>query len=185
MMIMTRPSGNALGRSAKRSCTRPNHSPPADTTQPLELWPHQKAALIATHEAIGRGVSEGLWAMPTGCGKTVTFATLARELDRLTLILVHRDELIGQTLNTLAEIWPDAPVGVIKAECDEWDDDQQVVVASVQSLRNGRLDRMPRERFAFIIADEAHHAVAPTWRAIIDHFRHEFLLGGNGNARTP
>lgn len=151
--------------------------PPPGRTQLLALWPHQEAAISATHEAIRRGVSEALWAMPCGCGKTFAFVTFARDLDRHTLILVHRDELIGQTLITLEEIWPDAPVGVIKAECDEWDDDQQVVVASVQSLRNGRLDRMPRDRFPFIIADEAHHAVAPTWRAIIDHFRHDFLLG--------
>lgn len=151
--------------------------PPARTTQAFDLWPHQKAAVSVAHEAIRRGDSAGLWAMPTGTGKTVAFVTLARDRDRHTLILVHRDELVVQTLGTLEAIWPDASVGVIKAARDEWSHGEQVVVASVQSLQNGRLARMPRDRFQFVIADEAHHAVAPTWRAIIDHFRHDFLLG--------
>ena len=38
-----------------------------------------------------------------------------------------------------------------------------VVVASVPSLHERRLERMPRDRFGLVVADEAHHAVARTW----------------------
>lgn len=147
------------------------------TYQPLTLWAHQAAARQAIFDAIKSGEMSGLVAMPTGSGKTRLFVVVARDFSAPALILTHRDELVRQTVEDIAETWPDASVGVIKAARDEWRDGQQVVVASVQSLQNGRLARMPRDRFGLIIADEAHHAVAPTWRAVIRHFDHRFLLG--------
>lgn len=149
------------------------------TNTPIRLWPHQVAAISATHSAIDRGDSAGLWSLPCGTGKTWAFVRLARDLDWPTLILVHRDELVRQTIDTLEAVWPDVSVGVVKAQRDEWQDGQQVVLASVQSLHNGRLDRMPRDRFDLVIADEAHHSAARTWRAIIAHFQHKFLLGAS------
>ena len=65
----------------------------------FDLWPHQERAIDATIAAIASGRAAGLWAMPTGTGKTVAFVTLARELDASTLVLVHRDELVRQTCN--------------------------------------------------------------------------------------
>jgi len=149
----------------------------------IELRPYQVAAVRATLGAIDQGQRAGLWAMPTGCGKTVTFTALAGQLRRRTLVLVHRDELVRQTVATVKKMFPAAPVGVIKAERNEWNrtsDGQvpSVVVASVQSLHARRLKEIPRDRFGLVIADEAHHAAAPTWGAILDHFGpHAFTLG--------
>lgn len=184
MLITTQPTRQVVGRSAESQFVRLNSTPSIGSTPPFRLWPHQQAALVAAHSAIRRGVSEGLWSMPTGTGKTVAFVTLARDLDWPTLILVHRDELVTQTVNTLEDVWPDASVGVVKAKLDDWHDDEQVVVASVQSLHNGRLTRIPRDRFELVVADEAHHAVAQTWRAVFDHFRHRFLLGTTAKSTT-
>ncbi len=147
-----------------------------DTTI-LSLWPHQQAALAAIRSSIGAGQRAGLIALPTGSGKTVVFSTLARGLDRPTLVLVHRDELVRQTIATMSTVWPDASIGVVKGNRDEWADGQQVVVASVQSLHARRLERMPRDRFDLIVADECHHAVARTWQAIVGHFNRHYLLG--------
>ncbi len=177
MPITTQPARQVTGRSGERSLIQQDCTPPTAPTQAPTLWPHQLAAVAVTHEAIRRGTDRGLWSMPTGCGKTVAFTTLARDLNLPTLTLVNRDELVSQTVNTLSDVWPDATVGVIKAKRDEWRGDEKVVVASIQSLHNGRLTRMPRDRFEFVIADEAHHAIAPSWQAAIDHFQHRFLLG--------
>lgn len=146
------------------------------TPDTLTLWPHQRAAIAATLPAIESGRVAGLWAMPTGTGKTVTFATLAQRLGWPVLILVHRDELVRQTVKTFGFVWPDASVGVVQADRNEIDG-HDVVVASVQSLHKRRLHRIPDDRFGLVIADEAHHAVARTWEAVLDHFDSRFILG--------
>lgn len=49
-----------------------------------------------------------------------------------------------------------------------------VIVASVPTLgRQGskRLEKFDPTRFKCIIIDEAHHSVAPTYMAIINHFK--------------
>ncbi len=145
----------------------------------MKLWPHQRAALEAVRASVQAGEQSGLVSMPTGSGKTALFSTAARDLGLRTLVLVHRDELVTQTIKTLEGAWASAKVGVIKAERDEWQDDQNVVIASVQSLHNGRLAGMPRDRYELIVADECHHAAAPTWRAVIEHFEHRYLLGAS------
>jgi len=144
----------------------------------LALWPHQARARDAVHAAIAAGRTSGLVVLPTGAGKTVLFLTLTRDLGRPALVLVHRDELIKQTVRSAARAWPEAAVGVVQAERDEWAGGQQLVVASVQSLHARRLERMPPGRFGLVVIDEAHHTPAASYCAVIDRFsdRH-FLLG--------
>lgn len=139
------------------------------------LWPHQRAAVRSAVDAVGRQPS-GLWTMPTGTGKTVAFATFAWELGfERTLVLVHRDELIRQTLQTFQWVWPGATQGVIQADTNEWN--RQVVVASVQSLHANRLPQYDPDLYDLIIVDEAHHAAAVSWERILEHFSARFVLG--------
>jgi hypothetical protein len=109
--------------------------------------------------------------MPTGTGKTVVFCHIIKQrLKRgRALVLVHRDELVGQTLEKLHAIVPEARTGVVKADQDEYDAD--VVVASVQSIsRRERLHKIPNSYFSTIIVDEAHHARAETYMRTLEHF---------------
>jgi hypothetical protein len=85
------------------------------------------------------------------------------------LVLVHRDELVEQTLATLRRVAPALEVGVVKAERDEVA--AGVVVASVQTLAQPR--RLERyiaagPRPVLLVTDEAHHAAAPTYRRIYE-----------------
>ncbi len=95
--------------------------------------------------------------------------------------MVHRDELIRQTILATEAVWPEATVGVVQAERDEWRGGLRgppdVVVASVPSLHRRRLDQIPRDRFGLVINDEAHHASADTFAAVLEHFEPDFLLG--------
>jgi superfamily II DNA or RNA helicase len=111
--------------------------------------------------------------MPTGTGKTLTFVTLARELGRPSLVVVHRDELLRQAVDTFGQVWPGATVGTLPGE--GWQD-AQVIVATVQSLHR-KLDLFPPDRFGLAVIDEAHHAVASMWGKVMEHFRPRFLLG--------
>lgn len=155
-------------------------SPDHDTAErePLELvWPRpvQEEALIALKGAQQAGHSSGLVVMATGLGKTWLAAFCVRELQaRRVLFVAHREEILRQSRDVFRRVLPDKDVGMFTA--DERALDADFVFASVQSL--GRhLDHWSPEHFNVIVIDEFHHAAAPTYRRIIDHFVPEFLLG--------
>lgn len=108
--------------------------------------------------------------MATGLGKTVTFANIPRK-GRM-LILSHRDELVAQPVKYF-----DCPVGIEKAECTS--DGEEVISASVQTLSRGsRLKRTFKPGdFDLIVTDEAHHALAPSYRKIVDYLDPRLHIG--------
>ena len=176
MSVQTTRPGFMPGRSGgSLSCPQESTAP---TARNQILWTHQQAARTAIHSAIRNGRQSGLIQMPCGTGKTTLFVTVARDLDFSTLCIVHTDELINQSVDAFAETWPSASIGVLKAERNEWQNGEKVVIASVQSLRNGRLAEIPRDRFGFLVIDECHHSPAKTWTAIINHFDdRKFMCG--------
>lgn len=144
---------------------------------PVVLWLHQERALAAIWQAVRARLSAGLIVLPTGAGKTVTFLAFARDQGQPALVLVHRDELVQQTVRTVGRVWPEARVGVIQGPRSEWQEGQDLVVASVQSLHPRRLARMPQDRFGLLVVDEAHHTPAQSYLAIWGHFQVAFRLG--------
>lgn len=124
-----------------------------------------------------------LLVMATGCGKTYTAGEiLRRRADHGRILwLAHRGELLEQAAATMS--------GRIGLECElekaearaNVDGDLwgacPVVVASVQTLRGRRLRRWPRDAFATIVVDEAHHAAAKGYRKILEHFADSKVLG--------
>ena len=97
------------------------------------LRPYQQEALTAIEAAWLRGVRRQIVSLPTGSGKTVIFSHLITERRGRALVLVHRDELIHQTLDKLSMIARGAAldIGVVKAERDEHGGD---VVVRVHNL---------------------------------------------------
>lgn len=140
----------------------------------LRLRPYQLAAQQAIVEARRRGFRAQLVSLATGLGKSVVIATLPELLELrpgdVTLIIAHRDELITQLVEKMKAQNPDAIVGVEKAE-ESASEDCTIVVATVQTLTGPRLNRFVTKfgrRIALFVIDEAHHAAAPTYRAIVD-----------------
>lgn len=112
--------------------------------------------------------------MATGLGKTVTFSRIARK--GRVLLLSHREELVTQPVKYYS-----CPVGIEKAE--RHSHGEEVVSASVQTLAN-RLERdfEPGE-FDMVITDEAHHALAPSYRKIYDYLRPRLHIGFTATPR--
>jgi len=133
----------------------------------LELREYQNEAINAIVSRWQAGVTRQLVSLPTGTGKTVVFAALARQLNCRTLIVAHREELVTQAVDKVAMVWPEVDAGVVMADRDE--PGRQVVVASIQSAcRPKRLKRLAEQDFRLLIIDEAHHAVADTYMKVID-----------------
>jgi ATP-dependent helicase IRC3 len=125
---------------------------------PIALRPYQVETLEAIAAAEARGIRRQVIHLPTGAGKTVIFSHLALGRPGRTLILVHRDELVVQTIDKLRMVAGDAQidVGIVKAARDEHD--AGIVVATVQTLqRETRLQRLAKD-FELIVIDECHHA---------------------------
>lgn len=122
-----------------------------------ELRPYQKECVD-----ILNNIDSGnhLVAMATGLGKTLCMSFI--EPKGRMLILSHREELVNQPVKYFH-----VPVGFEQA--DRRSNGEPVVCASVQSLVR-RLDKFDPKDFDVIITDEAHHAVAPSYRKIYDYF---------------
>lgn len=114
-----------------------------------------------------RGINRQLVCLPTGTGKTIIFALLAKKLNLKTLIIAHRQELIEQAFEKIKKVWFDSDVGIVKAQRNEING--QVVIASVQTIcRKKRLKQIASQNFQLMIIDEAHHAVAQTYKDIVE-----------------
>src|SRR6185369_9161438 len=139
----------------------------ADT---LNLRDYQREAVGAVRQAWAEGVRRPAIVLPTGAGKTVVFAHIGAimyERGVRSLILAHRDELIEQAAAKVRAVAPGLRVGIVKAERREIRG-RDIVVASVQSLaRQARRDEVAAAGLRLVIVDEAHHAVADTYMAVL------------------
>ena len=134
----------------------------------FKLRPYQLEAVRAINDKWSEWDRE-LLVLPTGCGKTVVFNTVAHQRDGNTLILAHRDELIEQARDKYFTMYGELP-GKIKA--DE-NDIRQVTVGSVQTMCR----RDYTGQFQTIIVDEAHHAISPSYQTVLNQFPEAKVLG--------
>lgn len=138
----------------------------------ITLRPYQSDGIAEIREAF-RLYRAVCFQAPTGAGKTAMFTYItgaAAVKGTRVLILVHRAELLKQTSAALdfqgvthGLIAPRFPLS-----------QTPVQVASVQTLAR-RLNRVTPP--GLIIVDEAHHAVAGTWRKTLAAFPRARVLG--------
>ena len=120
----------------------------------MELKPRQQEAYAAVFAALDRGIDRQLVALPTGVGKTVLAAHIAKRFDRV-LFLAHRQELIEQTARTMALVDPDRTQGRI--EQGTHDLGSAFTIAMLPTVHR-RLDRIPPDSFDCVIVDECFPA---------------------------
>lgn len=128
------------------------------------LRPYQKEC-VSVLNSLENG--SHLVSAATGLGKTVIMSFI-KPRGRM-LILSHREELVNQPVKYFS-----VPVGFEQA--NRRSNGEPVVCASVQSLVR-RLDKFSPDEFDVIVTDEAHHAVAPSYRKIYDYFKPRIHFG--------
>ena len=141
---------------------------PMTSSHSFKLRPYQLEAVRAINDKWSEWNRE-LLVLPTGCGKTVVFNTVAHQRDGNTLILAHRDELIEQARDKYFAMYGERP-GKIKADENEI---RQVTVGSVQTMCR----RDYTGQFQTVIVDEAHHAISPSYQTVLNQFPEAKVLG--------
>jgi len=142
----------------------------------IEYRPYQIEGRNAVIDRWRSGVNRQIVSWATGLGKTVLMGLFCQgdpsKFKGQRLILAHREELIDQAASEIRNANPALRVGIererFRPTLDGFSPDH-VVVASVPSIVNRLKDYDPA-KFSLVVVDECHHATAPTYLKIIDHF---------------
>ena len=147
------------------------------------LRPHQKEAKEKIFKAWDKYDSVMLQ-MPTGTGKTYLFTSLINDLlchyksihkEINILVVAHRTELLDQISSTLSMFG--IAHGFIQGAREQhlW---KRVQVGSIMSLLTDKnYNNVSRQKFDYIIVDEAHHSLADTYIKLFRMFPEAKKLG--------
>lgn len=145
----------------------------------LALRPFQIEALDTYRKTYGRGNAH-LGIAATGAGKTVLFVYLAGQIVPKTrhrfVVLAHREALVRQAAEKARRFAPDLKISLERGT-EKAREEDDFIVSSFQTLRGERLDCFleriglkpslrcseKNRRPIFLVVDEAHHALAPTY----------------------
>ena len=120
-----------------------------------------------------------LFQMPTGTGKNTLFCEIVRKFttelypDKKVLIITHRKELVEQVFNRLITDFH-LTAGIISSNYIGFQS-SPIQVASIQTLV--RREEHQKDIFSLVIIDEAHHALASTYRQLWDFYPASKFLG--------
>jgi superfamily II DNA or RNA helicase len=135
----------------------------------FDLRPYQAEAVEQINAHWAEGWERELLVLPTGCGKTVVFNTIAHQRPGRTLILAHRDELIEQARDKYFRMFGEE-AGKIKADENRL---LRVTVGSVQTMCR----RDYSDMFDTVIVDEAHHSISDSYQSVLKQMPCAKVLG--------
>lgn len=157
----------------------------------MKLRPYQQEGVHNTIEAF-RDCDTALGVAATGLGKTVVFAHLIHQHVATTgsraMVIAHREELVNQAaakIKHVSGIEPDIEMAERRADVPGMYNRSPVVIASVQTLSRGRIDKFDPQEFGLLVIDEAHHAVASSYKRPIDHILRNDRAKVFGVTATP
>lgn len=146
----------------------------------FELRPKQRALVNDIYRAWNDGARNVLAVSPTGSGKTVIFSHIVQEMNRVTVAIAHRAELVGQMSLALARngirhrvmAQPELVREIEGQHMAELgrrfvDPHSNVIAAGVQTLINRTEPWM--EQCGLWVVDEGHHLIkGNVWGRAID-----------------
>ena len=136
----------------------------------------QRGALKELNRYRAMGNGRAICIASAGSGKTflAAFDALNFNPKRL-LYVVHESSILKKSLETFQQVFgPDVYCGLYTGESKELDAD---FVFSTNILMSRDKELFDRDDFDYIVIDECHHAVADSYKEIIEYFQPEFLLG--------
>jgi hypothetical protein len=138
----------------------------------MELRTYQEAAVLAVSKKLLTN-KKIVFQLATGGGKTITFSAITKRYieksGKAVLILVHRKELMIQTVRTLYNAYGIS--GQMIRAGMKTVPDAAVYVGMVESV-NRRIDRL--KNIGLVIIDEAHNL---SFAKIHQHFPDQYVIG--------
>ncbi|WP_373002283.1 DEAD/DEAH box helicase family protein [Marinobacter sp.] len=119
---------------------------------PFKLRPYQQEAVDATLNHFRQSDESAVIVLPTGAGKSLVIAELARLARRKILVLTHVKELVEQNHAKYESYGLTG--GIFSAGLKRKESHHQVTFASVQSV-SANLDQF-RDEYSLVIIDECH-----------------------------
>ena len=116
------------------------------------LRPYQKAAVDATLRHFRKSRDPAVLVLPTGAGKSLIIAELARIARGRVLVLAHVKELVEQNYRKFSAYGLAA--GIYSAGLNQKDSAHKVIFGSIQSV--ARADHNFFEDFSLVVIDECH-----------------------------
>ena len=146
------------------------------------LRPDQAAALRTVAGQLRAGSLGGVVRAVTGWGKTTWSCGLIAELAVPTLVVVHKEFLLNQWRDRIAQFLPDAKVGHVQEdECSF--QGKHIAIAMVHSVAGRDYGPIFREWPGLVITDEVHRIGAQTWSAVPPMFNARWRLGVSATPR--
>ena len=146
--------------------------------QPLEVA--FRGVLRADQEAAARALmaqDTGVLAAATAFGKTVVAAWLIARRGVNTLVVVHREQLLQQWIDRLAEFLDIGKDRIGRLSGRRKKLTGAVDVALMQSLvRKGEVDDRVAD-YGFVIVDECHHVPARSFELVVSRAKARYITG--------
>lgn len=117
-----------------------------------QLRPYQQEAVSATLQHFRKEKSPAVIVLPTGAGKSLVIAELARIAKGRVLVLAHVRELVEQNHQKYVSFGLDA--GIYSAGLDRKEAHQKVIFGSIQSV--ARAEENFFKDFSLVVIDECH-----------------------------
>ena len=136
----------------------------------MMLRPYQEVAVSSASQALDK-YKNTIVVAPTGAGKTIMLSALVGERfkkNKNVLILQHRDELVAQNNTKFLRVNPKIKTSIVDGTVKDWNGN--VIFSMVQTLsRDNNLNKL--HPIDMLVIDESHHAVARTYRKVIEKVR--------------
>ncbi len=139
---------------------------------PVQLRDYQQQAVTAVLQYFRRLSDPAVLVLPTGAGKSLVIAELARLARGRVLVLTHVKELVSQNQQKYQSYGLEG--GIYAAGLGLKQTSQQVIFASVQSVSRNLADFS--DQFSLLIIDECHRvplAADSSYRTVISHLQQQ------------
>lgn len=160
----------------------------------MELRDYQQKCNDSVMAALQENDST-LFVLPTGCGKTISFAHLIKNTPGRALVLAHRKVLINQAAQKIEMVTGDRCAVEMgnnwSSERDGmWRHKAKCVVSTIQTQisgarGDGRMSRFDPNEFSLLIVDEAHRTISESYRKVIRYYQQNKALKVVGCTATP
>ena len=152
---------------------------PADTDMVAvasDRWEFTGSLRPLQVDVVSKYTQDGMICLQTGGGKTVCALYIASTLKLKTLIVVHNTFLKDQWEDRIKAFLPKARIGRIQGETVNVDE-QDIVIAMIQSLSMKEYPRETFHGFGLTIVDECHHIASEVFVQAFQKITSKHMLG--------